>query len=85
MAEQLLQDHQLDFALLHPLIEETVAKALEIGPAQSQTGPACRHDEKTINHHLKYLRTYDPAYAKVYKALTQHIQSMADDTQDRHS
>jgi len=79
MAEQLLHDHQLDFALLHPLIEETVAKALEIGPAQSQTGPARRHDEKTINHHLKYLRMYDPAYAKVYKALTQHIQSTTDD------
>ncbi|MEM9675702.1 MAG: DUF2520 domain-containing protein [Bacteroidota bacterium] len=80
MAEELLNDHQLDFTLLHPLIEETVAKALEIGPAQSQTGPACRYDEKTINHHLKYLRTYDPAYAKVYKALTQHIQAVTDGT-----
>lgn len=80
IAEQLLQDHQLDFTMLHPLIEETVAKALEIGPAQSQTGPARRHDEKTINHHLKYLRTYDPAYAKVYEALTQHIQAVANNT-----
>lgn len=78
IAEQLLQDHQLDFTMLHPLIEETVAKALEIGPAQSQTGPARRHDKKTINHHLKYLRTYGPAYAKVYQAITKHIQAIHD-------
>ena len=76
MSEQLLHDCQLDATLLHPLIQETVAKALKISPAQAQTGPARRSDEKTIDHHLKYLRAYDPAYAKIYQMLTQHIQSI---------
>lgn len=77
MSEQLLHDRQLDTTLLHPLIQETVAKALEISPAQAQTGPARRHDEQTIAHHLDYLQTRDPSYAAVYKTLTAHIQSMS--------
>ncbi|MEM8967188.1 MAG: DUF2520 domain-containing protein [Bacteroidota bacterium] len=74
MGEQLLQDAQLDTTLLRPLIEETVAKAQEMGAAQSQTGPARRDDEKTINHHLNYLKSYDSVYAEVYQLLTGHIQ-----------
>ena len=77
MAEQLLQDHQLDFSLLYPLIEETMAKAFETGPAQAQTGPALRNDENTISRHLRQLKSYDPAYAKVYQAITQHIRSFS--------
>lgn len=73
MAQTLAEAHHIDFSLLHPLIEETVQKALE-GPAAAQTGPAVRGDETTIKRHLKQLRHFDPAYAKVYKLLTQHIQ-----------
>ncbi|WKN45732.1 Rossmann-like and DUF2520 domain-containing protein [Tunicatimonas pelagia] len=79
MAEQLLHDRQLDSTLLHPLIQETISKSLEISPAQSQTGPAWRNDQKTITHHLDYLQAYDPSYAEVYRALTGHIQSLFTD------
>ena len=74
MAETLAEEHQLDFSLLHPLIEETVVKALEVSPALAQTGPAARSDETTIKRHTKQLRAFDPGYAKVYRVLTQHIQ-----------
>ncbi len=77
MSEQLLHDRQLNTTLLHPLVHETVTKALEISPAQSQTGPARRNDQKTIDHHIDYLKAYDPAYAKVYQTLTEHIQSIS--------
>ena len=73
MAEILTEAHHIDFSLLHPLIEETVYKALENGPAQSQTGPAARDDDTTVRRHLKQLRQFDPTYAKVYRLLTQHI------------
>ncbi|MEO0333264.1 MAG: Rossmann-like and DUF2520 domain-containing protein [Bacteroidota bacterium] len=79
MSEQLLQESQLDIKLLHPLIEETVTKAQAMGVAHSQTGPARRNDQKTIDHHLDYLRSFDPAYTKVYRVLTKSIQSIAND------
>ena len=73
MAQALTEAHRVDFSLLHPLIEETVEKALANGPVAAQTGPAVRGDDTTIRRHLKQLRQFDPAYAKVYKAITQHI------------
>ena len=79
MAETLTQAHHIDFTLLHPLIEETVRKALDSGPTLVQTGPAVRGDETTIKRHLKQLRNFDPGYAKVYKLLTRHIKETYED------
>ena len=76
MAETFVDAHRIDFTLLHPLIEETVLKALDNGPATSQTGPAVRDDASTIRRHTKQLRAFDPGYAKVYRLLTQHIKEM---------
>ena len=73
MAQTLAEAHHVDFSLLHPLVEETVQKALEGNPAAAQTGPAARGDDTTIKRHLKLLRRFDPAYAKVYRLLTQQI------------
>ena len=73
LAETFVEAHHLDFTLLHPLIEETVRKAVESSPAVAQTGPAVRGDGATIRRHTKQLRAFDPGYAKVYKLLTQHI------------
>ncbi len=73
MAQTLAEAYHIDFSLLHPLIVETVTKALSSSPAAAQTGPAARGDDTTIRRHLKQLRRFDPAYAKVYKLLTQHI------------
>lgn len=79
MAEELLESHHIDSSLLHPLVEETVLKALESSPALAQTGPAIRGDETTIKRHVKQLKGFDPSYAKVYRLLTQHIREMNSD------
>ena len=76
MAETFVEAHHIDFTLLHPLIEETVLKALESSPTLAQTGPAIRDDATTIKRHVKRLRAFDPGYAKVYQVLTRHIQEM---------
>ena len=76
LAETFVEAHHLDATLLHPLVEETVLKALENGPAQGQTGPAVRGDTTTIKRHMKQLRAFNPSYAKVYRLLTQHIQEV---------
>ena len=56
-AAELLQDHQLSFDLVKPLILETAQKIQTLSPAEAQTGPASRGDYKTINKHLDFLKT----------------------------
>ena len=43
------------FEILTPLIKETISKALDSGPENSQTGPAVRNDRNTIEKHLELL------------------------------
>ncbi len=72
IAEKLLAEKQLDFALLKPLITETVNKSLEIGPQNAQTGPAIREDVETLEKHLQYLEGNED-YANIYRVVTQNI------------
>lgn len=73
VAQQLLAERGLDFALLHPLVRETLAKALRAGPNQSQTGPAVRGDQRLMAQHLASLGPGHPAWAAIYQALSQDI------------
>lgn len=61
-----------DPALLHPLMEETMRKALRTGPASAQTGPAVRHDHGTIKSHIELL-SFSPEYQKLYRLVTTMI------------
>jgi predicted short-subunit dehydrogenase-like oxidoreductase (DUF2520 family) len=58
--------------ILEPLIKETIAKALENGPENSQTGPAVRNDFVTIEKHLELL-SFSPELKKIYDELTATI------------
>jgi len=75
-AERLLQEEGLAFDLLQPLLEETMAKALEMGPGKAQTGPAVRNDENVIKKHLELL-SCSPELQKIYRLLTDSIQNNA--------
>lgn len=77
IAQGLLAEHQLDFNLLRPLIMETAQKVQESFPAEVQTGPAIRRDEKTMNDHLKLLNN-QPELQQVYQLLSQRIIKMDD-------
>ena len=72
IAEDLLNQHNLDFELLRPLIEETALKVKDESPAAVQTGPALRRDQHTINKHLQLLEQL-PRYRDVYMQLTELI------------
>ncbi len=72
ISHEILEDHQIDASLLHPLIVETINKALSIGPMESQTGPAARGDDETIKKHLKLLQ-YRPDFKKIYKLLSENL------------
>lgn len=74
-AGKLLQQHDLDFNLLRPLILETAEKVQEHLPADVQTGPAIRNDEKTIQAHLQLL-VENPELEHLYRQLSQLIIKM---------
>jgi predicted short-subunit dehydrogenase-like oxidoreductase (DUF2520 family) len=73
LAEDYCKKEGIDFIQLIPLIEETASRLKTVSPAKSQTGPAIRHDEPTIEQHLKLLDHY-PQLKKIYELLTESIQ-----------
>jgi predicted short-subunit dehydrogenase-like oxidoreductase (DUF2520 family) len=72
IAEKLMEAKGLPFELLHPLLEETLAKALQDSPAKMQTGPARRGDQESIQRHLKLLES-EPHWHKIYEEITKDI------------
>ena len=72
IAEDLLEDNNLDFDILKPLIAETAEKVQSLNPNQAQTGPALRKDQKIIEKQLKMLGYY-PDYQDIYKLISKSI------------
>ncbi len=70
----ILQQEELPFDLLRPLIQETAQKVQQQAPVAMQTGPAIRHDDLTIVRHMDYLQRF-PTYQMLYKIITKSIQN----------
>ena len=75
ISQQLLEEKRLPFDLLRPLILETAEKVQEHLPANVQTGPAIRNDEKTMAVHLSQLQE-NTKLQELYKLLSQGIIKM---------
>jgi predicted short-subunit dehydrogenase-like oxidoreductase (DUF2520 family) len=60
------------FEILAPLIHETILKAMDSGPENSQTGPAKRHDLNTIEKHLELL-SFSTELQRIYNEMTLSI------------
>jgi predicted short-subunit dehydrogenase-like oxidoreductase (DUF2520 family) len=75
VAQALLAEASLPFELLHPLVRETIAKALaaESSPFSVQTGPAVRRDAPTLAAHEAALAAH-PAWQALYAQLSESIQ-----------
>lgn len=76
VAQQLLEQHQLDFNMIRPLIGETANKVQTSLPTEVQTGPAIRNDEQTINKHETLLQN-TPQWLELYTLLSNHIKKTA--------
>lgn len=72
IAEKILDEQDLPFELLHPLMEETLAKALQDSPARMQTGPALRGDMATLQRHLDLLKEHGD-WEQLYRKMSQDI------------
>lgn len=71
MAKDILSDTQIPFAALLPLIDQTAAKVHSLAPKDAQTGPAKRHDENVMAHHLEVLKNQEQK--EVYQLLSRLI------------
>ena len=74
LAEDYCKKEGLDFNELIPLIKETADRVKEIPPSQTQTGPATRDDEITIQKHLALLKDHIHLTG-VYQFMTDSIKS----------
>jgi len=72
LANDICDQEQIPFEILHPLILETAKKIETLSPKASQTGPAIRKDQKTIEKHLSQLTK---AQQELYSLITKSIQS----------
>ena len=71
VAKDILEEYNLDFNILRPLIAETINKSLDIGPEKAQTGPAAREDMEILDKHMAFLE--DGEYQQAYQILTELI------------
>lgn len=72
LAARLLEEYNLPFDVMLPLIDETAHKVHELAPRDAQTGPAVRYDENVIGKHLSMLAE-TPALQEIYKLLSKSI------------
>lgn len=75
VAEQMLEESDLPFEMLHPLMEETIAKAILDSPQRMQTGPARRGDQDTMKRHIDLLQKH-PKWQDIYQKISEDIQNM---------
>ena len=72
MAKDILENANIPFKVMIPLIDETTRKIHQMDPVKAQTGPAIRYDENVINKHLKMLE--DHKFMKeLYKEMSESI------------
>lgn len=72
LADEILRENELNFNLIKPLIKETAEKIQTAKPISVQTGPAIRHDEKTIAKHESLLGKH-PQLVEIYKMVSDSI------------
>jgi predicted short-subunit dehydrogenase-like oxidoreductase (DUF2520 family) len=72
IAQHLLEENNISFDVLKPLILETAKKAIKEKPSDIQTGPAYREDSETILKHIEMLSGNDK-YRNIYEVMTSAI------------
>ena len=72
LSDSILQANGLDFSVMLPLVEETVAKLHDMPPAKAQTGPAVRRDQNVMGLQRAML-TDRPDMQRLYTLLSESI------------
>ena len=73
IGETICEENNISSTILHPIIEETSKKVMDLPAFEAQTGPAKRGDKKTIQNHLKNLNGITK---EIYKLLSHSIANL---------
>lgn len=74
LAFEYLEKNEISSEILHPLMNESLEKAMAIGPKNAQTGPAVRGDVALVHQHLETLSNEGEEHlATIYKLLSDSI------------
>lgn len=74
--EHFLDQHQLPFSSLEPLIQESVNNALKGNALKTVSGPASRNDQTTLNQQVQALKSGSPShpeFTELHRLLTNLI------------
>ncbi len=71
LSSRILQEHDIPFDVMLPLIDETARKVHDIPPRQAQTGPAVRYDTNVMDRHVGMLP--DEKMKRIYQLLSESI------------
>lgn len=72
VATEILNQSDISFDLLKPLIAETAQKAIDSDPIKAQTGPSVRNDQNVIQKHIEMLKN-NPEFEKIYRFVSDSI------------
>lgn len=75
ISSDILQQAELPFEMLLPLIRETAQKIENDMPAHIQTGPAVRNDSNVMQTHAEMLG--NPVYKEIYQLISKSIGQQA--------
>lgn len=71
VAYKLLQEKDLPFEMLIPLLQQTVQKLKTLTPAEAQTGPAARRDMNVMQKQMESID--DPEWKEIYRLMSELI------------
>lgn len=72
IAYDMLRQARIPHEVLIPMVRESAAKVLDIGPEAAQSGPASRGDEQVVAMHLDFLAD-DQEYCEIYRMMSDYI------------
>lgn len=72
IAQKIVEESNLNFDLIRPLILETARKVMDELPSEVQTGPAVREDQLTMDRHRQKLIDH-PNWLSIYNLLSSDI------------
>ena len=71
LSHDILQENNIPFNMLFPLIEETVSKLHILSPHEAQTGPALRWDTTVLQSHMNMIT--DHQRREIYRLISESI------------
>ncbi len=71
IAYDILREHNIDWQMMLPLLQNTLDKVKTMNPHDAQTGPAQRGDQNVIFMHQEALR--DARLKEIYRLMTEYI------------